>query len=75
VQATTDSEIMKMVQRGDVNKLGLLYEKYHKDLYQYFYRLTRQREKSEDLVHNVFIKVMKYSKNFKGQGQHWKWWP
>ena len=42
-----------------------LYEKYHKALYRYAFRLSRHRETSEDLAHDAFLEAMKYeSVNF-----------
>ena len=62
-----------MVQHGDTSKLGILYERHHENLYKYFYRLTGHRETSEDLVHNTFMKVLKYNKSFTGSGQFSYW--
>lgn len=53
--------------------MGILYERYHKDLHAYFYRLTRDRGRSEDLAQNVFLRMLKYSHNFKGTGK-FKFW-
>ena len=36
-----------------------LYEKYHKALYRYAYRLSRHRETSEDLTHDAFFEAIK----------------
>ena len=36
-----------------------LYEKYHKALYRYAYRLSRHREISEDLTHDAFFEAIK----------------
>jgi len=64
---------MMQVKNGDLDKLGLLFERYHRILFAFFYRLGNDKESSEDLVQNVFIRIMKYRKNFKGEGQfkHW----
>lgn len=59
---------------GDIDKLGVLYERYKLPLYGYFFRLTRgDRDTSEDLVQNVFFKVLKYKHSFKGSGRFSKW--
>lgn len=36
-----------------------LYEKYHQDIFQFLYYLVKDREQAEDLVHEVYIKVLK----------------
>jgi len=70
---STDLEIMQRVQSGEVKLIGLLYERYKKDLFSYFYRCTSDKVKSEDLIQNVFIKVINNHKNFKGTGQFNYW--
>lgn len=64
---------MEKVQHGDVSKMGLLYERHHKDLFAYFYRCTQDQGKSEDLVQNLFIRMLKYSKTFAGKGEFVYW--
>ena len=64
---------MLQVKEGQLDKLGLLFERYHKSLYGFFYRLTLEREVSEDLVQNVFIRMLKYKHTYKGDGQFKTW--
>ncbi len=64
---------MKKVQAGDVSKLSLLYERYHRDLFGYFYRLTHDGAKSEDMVQIVFYRMLKYRSTFKGTGKFIYW--
>lgn len=59
---------MRQVQAGDTRKLGLLYERHKEGLFAYFFRCCNDRYLSEDLVQNVFIKVIKYKNQFKGTG-------
>ena len=40
-----------------------LYEKYHKALYRYAYRLSRHRETSEDLTQDAFFEAIKCQKS------------
>ena len=40
-----------------------LYEKYHRALYRYAYRLSRHRETSEDLTQDAFFEAIKCQKN------------
>lgn len=51
---------MLRVKAGELDKLGLLFERYKKKLFSYFYRLTGRREISEDLVQGVFERVLRY---------------
>ncbi|MDR3716045.1 MAG: RNA polymerase sigma factor [Puia sp.] len=69
----SDNALMLKVKDGDVEKMGLLFERYHKPLYGFFFHMTRQKETSDDLVQNVFFRMLKYRKNFAGTGQFKTW--
>jgi RNA polymerase sigma-70 factor (ECF subfamily) len=64
---------MLKVKAGDLDKLGLLFERYHRPLYGFLFHMTYQRETSEDLVQQVFYKILKYRHTFTGSGEfvHW----
>jgi RNA polymerase sigma-70 factor (ECF subfamily) len=64
---------MLSVKDGDVQKLGLLFEKYSKEVYNYFQFQIRDRFKSEDLVQNVFYSILKYKHTFRN-GASFKVW-
>jgi RNA polymerase sigma-70 factor (ECF subfamily) len=64
---------MLKVQSGDIAKMGLLYERYHRQLFRFFYNITRQKELSEDLVQNVFVRMLKYNDGFMGYGEFKTW--
>ncbi len=64
---------MNKVQAGDLSKMGLLYERYNRDLFAYFFRCCGDQNKSEDLVHSVFVRIIKYAHNFEGHGQFNYW--
>ncbi len=70
---TSDQILIEQVTAGDKSKMGVLYERHSQDLFKYFVRLTRDRGKSEDLVQNVFLRMLKYSHNFKGEGKFTYW--
>ena len=60
-----DSVLMEKLQQGQTDKLGLLFERYHKRLYGFFMKLTRGKQAlSEDLVQNTFFRVLKYKKSY-----------
>jgi len=64
---------MLQVKDGQTDKLGLLFERYNKSLYGFFYRLTCDSNASEDLVQNVFIRILKYKYTFHGDGKFSTW--
>lgn len=69
----TDEYIMQSIQGGETNNLGLLYEKYKRQLYAYFTHLHQSGFIAEDLVQNVFERVLKYQHQFKGDGNLRSW--
>jgi RNA polymerase sigma factor (sigma-70 family) len=62
-----DNALMLKVKDGDIDKLGLLFERYKKPLYGFFYNLNKNAELSEDLVQNVFYRILKYRYLFRGE--------
>lgn len=55
---------MLRVKAGETQKLGLLYERYKKRLFGFFYKMNKDVGLSEDLVQNVFIKILKYKHTY-----------
>jgi RNA polymerase sigma factor (sigma-70 family) len=64
---------MLKVKDGDIDKMGLLYERYHRQLYGFIFHMTRHKELSEDMIQNVFFKMLKYRKGFTGSGEFKTW--
>ncbi|UCD18971.1 MAG: RNA polymerase sigma factor [candidate division WOR-3 bacterium] len=73
MESGSDNDVMLEVRSGDVDKLGLLFERYKVALFGYFYRNTRCAEISEDLVQNVFLRILKYKARFSGDGKFTTW--
>jgi RNA polymerase sigma factor (sigma-70 family) len=71
--SSSDIEIMLRVKAGDIEKLGLLFERYKQALFAYFYRNTNRKHTSEDLVQNVFLRILKYRQRFQGYGKFTTW--
>jgi RNA polymerase sigma-70 factor (ECF subfamily) len=64
---------MLKVKNGDIDKMGLLYERYHRQLYRFLFNMTRQKELSEDMVQNIFFRMLKYPSGFVGFGEFKTW--
>ena len=64
---------MLQVKEGQVEKMALLFERYHRALYGFLYHLTGEPELSEDLVQNVFYRMLKYRHTFSGEGEFRTW--
>ena len=58
---------MEKVRDGDLDRLGLLFERYKRPLYGFFYGLVREQELSEDLVQNTFFRILKYRHLFRAR--------
>jgi RNA polymerase sigma factor (sigma-70 family) len=69
----TDNELMLMVKSGDIDRLGLIFERHNKQMYGYFLNLTGKPDISEDLVQNVFMRILKYRTNYRGNGNFNIW--
>jgi len=64
---------MAKVRDGDPEKLGLLYERYKRPLLGFFVGMVRDKELSEDLVQNTFVRILKYKHLFRGDGDFRTW--
>ena len=68
-----DEILMLEVKNGDLDSLVPLFDKYHVKLYNFFLRLTRNREVSEDLTQNVFSRIIAYKHTFNDQYKFKTW--
>jgi len=73
LEALSDNALMVKVRDGDLDRLGLLFERYKRPLYGFFYGLTKDQELSEDLVQNTFLRILKYRHLFRGEGDFRAW--
>lgn len=64
---------MSQVRDGDLEKLGILFERHHLRLFNFFLRMTGDRAVSEDLVQEVFVRMLKYRKSFRERGEFSAW--
>lgn len=73
MHALTDNALMLKVRSGDLDKLGLLYERHKNRLFGFFYNMNNNASISEDLVQNVFVRILKYKHTFTGEGSFTAW--
>lgn len=75
--SASDNDIMILVRDGDVKKLAVLFDRYHVRLYNFFIKLTGVRGKHygvcEDLVQDVFYRMLKYRHTFRGEAPFTVW--
>jgi len=64
---------MLMVKNGDLSKMSLLFERYHKPLFAYLFHQTGERAESQDLVQTVFYLMLKNRASFSSEGLFRAW--
>jgi RNA polymerase sigma-70 factor (ECF subfamily) len=64
---------MLAVRDGDVELFGVLFDRYHQRLYEFFFRLGSTPASSEDLVQEVFLRMLKYRKTFRPDSEFRGW--
>ena len=69
----TDETLMHAVRAGDVAKLGLLFERHHAPLFDFLARMTGNPAAAEDLVQDVFVRVLKYRTTWRDEGRFETW--
>ena len=62
-----ETKLISRCQQGDQEALKEIFDKYHKKVYQIAYGVVRHREEALDIVQEVFIKLYRSIKNFKGR--------
>lgn len=60
----TDEELALLVQNGDLEKFGLLMERYQAKLFRYGKKFLSSEDNIEDVVQDVFIKTFQNIKSF-----------
>ena len=64
---------MNQVKDGAVQKLGILFERHHRRLFNFSLRLTGDRQTAEDLVQEVFTRILKYRHTYRRDGDFEVW--
>jgi len=60
-----DEELMLQVREGVGEMLGVLFDRYQLPLFNFYCRLTGNRSVSEDLVQDVFFRILKYRQSYR----------
>lgn len=60
-------DLITRCQQGDHDALREIFDQYHKRVYSIAYGVLRQREDALDVVQEVFIKLFRSIKNFRGK--------
>ena len=57
---TNDNALMEQVSAGKIGQLAILFERHHRSLFRYFVSMQRDRQMAEDLVKEVFFRMLRY---------------
>lgn len=63
--APTDEELMAEVREGEIRRAATLFDRHSAAFYRYAMRMTGNREASEDLVQEIFVRVIRYRETFR----------
>lgn len=69
----TDELIMEAVKNGELQKASVLFDRYHKRIFNFLMRMTMDQAVAEDLTQNVFLRMIKYRTSFKGENRFMPW--
>ena len=56
---------MTAVARGNLAGMSEIYRNRHRTLFRFFFRLTGRQATSEDLVHEVFLRMLRYRETYR----------
>jgi RNA polymerase sigma factor (sigma-70 family) len=62
--SVADEELMLQVRNGEEEMLGVLFERYHGPLVNFYTKLMGDRAVSEDLVQEVFLRILRYRQTY-----------
>jgi RNA polymerase sigma-70 factor (ECF subfamily) len=69
----TDEDLMRAVRGGDLAQLGVLFDRYHVALFDFLSRMTGDRAAAEDLVQDIFVRILKYRATYRDDGRFETW--
>ena len=69
----SDVELMLRVRAGETARLGMIFERHHKKLFNFFLRTIGRRQVAEDLTQEVFVRMLKSRQTFRGDRGFGPW--
>jgi RNA polymerase sigma-70 factor (ECF subfamily) len=68
-----DEQIMEAVKNGELQQASLLFDRYHKRIYNFLRQLTNDGMLAEDLAQNVFLRLIKYRNSYRDGNRFQPW--
>jgi RNA polymerase sigma factor (sigma-70 family) len=60
-----DEDLMLQVRDGEAEMLGVLFDRYQTPLFNFYTKMTQDRAVSEDLVQDVFLRILRYRQTYR----------
>ena len=73
MRAVSDEQLIEWVANGDASCLGTLFERHNKSVYQFCLQMTRDSAHAEDVVQEIFMKILKKAGSFRHEGTFKAW--
>ncbi|MEL7297346.1 MAG: sigma-70 family RNA polymerase sigma factor [Pseudomonadota bacterium] len=73
MHAVSDEQLIQWVANGDVSCLGTLFDRYQDGLLNYCWQLTHNQAVAEDLVQEVFLRLLRRAKSYRGEASFKTW--
>ena len=64
MEKLTDEILMSQVAHGNLEVLKILFERHHRHVFNFLYKMSGNRMLSEDITQEVFYKLMKYRTSY-----------
>ena len=65
MNSVPDEDVMLQVRDGEVQLLGVLFDRYQAPLFNFYSKMTQDRTVSEDLVQEVFLRILRYRQTYR----------
>lgn len=69
----SDHDLMLAVRDGELDALGVLFERHQGQLFGFLVKLTGQRSAAEDITQTVFQRMLKYRHTYRDDGSFTAW--
>lgn len=73
MKSMEDEQLMRDVRAGEIAKLEMLFDRHSRALLHYYLHLTGNRAVSEDMVQEVFFRILKYRHTYRTESTFRAW--
>jgi RNA polymerase sigma factor (sigma-70 family) len=73
VENIPDETIMENVKEGNLSGMSILFERYHRKLYNFFLKMGLKSDISQDLTQNLFYRMIRYKSTYKSGASVKSW--